>query len=108
MSASNQNKNKAYLSFHQFYPFYLSQHQNPICVWLHVIGSLSVLVTFISLLATQNFWWLFTLPVLGYLPAWIGHFFFEKNKPATFQYPLYSFLADWVMCYEVLFRKRNA
>ena len=47
-------------------------------------------------------WWLLAMPVAGYGFAWVGHFIFEKNRPATFQYPLYSFLGDWVMLKDML------
>lgn len=95
--ASKPTGGKVYLTFKDFYPFYLSQHQNAICRRLHFIGSLSVLVILIETLVTQNWIQLLFLPLVGYGFAWIGHFIFEKNKPATFQYPLYSFLGDWLM-----------
>ncbi|WP_416305682.1 Mpo1-like protein [Neptunicella sp. SCSIO 80796] len=84
-------------SFAEFYPFYLQEHRDPVCRRLHYIGSsLVVIVTFYALLSA-NYNWFWLLPVIGYGFAWVGHFFFEKNKPATFQHPFYSFLADWVM-----------
>ncbi len=88
------------MSFREFYPFYLSQHQNSVCRGLHVFGSLLVLTSLIFILWKRAFLFLPLLLLFGYGPAWIGHFFFEKNKPATFQYPLYSFVADWVMVYQ--------
>ena len=50
---------------------------------------------------------LYYLPVVGYGFAWIGHFFFEKNHPATFKYPLYSFMGDWMMFKDILMRKES-
>ena len=91
------NGEKAYSTFKDFYPFYLSQHQNSTCRRLHYIGTLSILVILIETLMTQNWIQLLLLPLVGYGFAWIGHFIFEKNKPATFQYPFYSFLGDWLM-----------
>ncbi len=86
-----------YQSLQEFYPFYLSQHSNPICRVLHYIGSSGVLVL-VSLSLVHREWQLFLLaPFFGYGFAWIGHFFFEKNSPATFRYPWYSFLSDWIM-----------
>ncbi|MCB1051809.1 MAG: DUF962 domain-containing protein [Acidobacteria bacterium] len=91
-----------YSSFERFYPFYLSQHQNRTCRRLHVLGSLAVLALVVAGIALQNVWLFCLLPVCGYGFAWVGHFFFEKNKPATFTYPLYSFIGDWVMLKDVL------
>ena len=69
---------RAFKSFADFYPFYLSEHSNRTCRRLHFVGS--------------------TLSLLcGYGFAWVGHFGFEKNKPASFKRPLYSFMGDWVM-----------
>ena len=86
-----------YSSFAEFYPYYLQEHSNPICRRLHYVGSLLVLGLLAYALATQQWLWLLAMPVAGYGFAWIGHFVFEKNRPAAFQYPLYSFMGDWVM-----------
>jgi len=88
---------KEFQSFKAFYPFYLSEHSSKVSRGLHYIGSLSVLGLLAYGLISQQFHLLFWLPLLGYGPAWIGHFVFEKNRPATFKYPLYSFMGDWVM-----------
>lgn len=84
-------------SFKEFYPFYLSEHSHPVCRRLHYIGSSLVLLLIGYIFFSGNLHFLWLLPLIGYGFAWIGHFVFEKNKPATFKYPLYSFLADWVM-----------
>ncbi|GLQ32295.1 DUF962 domain-containing protein [Litoribrevibacter albus] len=94
--------NQEFTSFSEFYPFYLGEHQNQTCRRLHVIGSLSVLSLLMYILVTQHFMMFLLLPVLGYGFAWVGHFFFEHNKPATFKYPFYSFVGDWVMLKDVL------
>ena len=91
------NDTKQYKSFKEFYPFYLSEHSSKTSRRLHYIGSLSVLSLLAYGLVSQQFYLLFWLPLLGYGPAWVGHFVFEKNRPATFKYPLYSFMGDWVM-----------
>jgi hypothetical protein len=83
--------------FADFYPFYLQEHSNPVCRRLHYAGSLLVLGLIGYALATQQWAWLLAVPLAGYGFAWIGHFVFEKNRPATFQHPLYSLLGDWVM-----------
>ncbi len=84
-------------SFSEFYPYYLSEHQDPVCRCLHYIGSTLVLAILITLAVTGlwGYWWL--MLVAGYGFAWVGHFKFEHNKPATFKYPFYSLAADWVM-----------
>ena len=84
-------------SFSDFYPFYLSEHANATCRRLHFAGSLCVLAILIVALATGRTWWLLATPVAGYGFAWVGHFVFEKNRPASFSHPLYSFMGDWVM-----------
>ena len=84
-------------SFAEFYPYYLQEHSNDVCRRLHYVGSLLVLSILAYALVTQQWLWLLALPLAGYGFAWVGHFVFEKNKPATFKYPLYSFMGDWVM-----------
>jgi len=92
---------KPYATFAEFYPFYLSQHANRTCRRLHVVGSTVVLALLVTALLQGGWWWA-GLPVAGYGFAWVGHFFFEHNKPATFTYPLYSLMGDWVMYWQVL------
>ena len=84
-------------SFSEFYPYYLSEHQDPVCRRLHYIGSTLVLTILVTLAVTGlwSYWWLMLLAGYGF--AWVGHFKFEHNKPATFKYPFYSLAADWVM-----------
>ena len=91
-----------YASFREFYPFYLSEHANPACRRLHFIGTSLVLGCVLAAIVTRNAWWLALAPVAGYGFAWIGHFFFEHNRPATFTHPLYSLIGDWVMYRDML------
>ena len=86
-----------YSSFADFYPFYLSEHSNRTCRRLHFIGTTLGLFFLLHALSTLNFWWLLAGLVCGYAFAWVGHFFFENNRPATFTHPFYSFVGDWVM-----------
>lgn len=92
----------AYRSFKEFYPFYLSQHSDPVCRRLHVIGSTLVLATIAVALFTQQWLLLLAVPVLGYGFAWVGHFKFERNRPATFKHPWYSLMGDWVMFWQII------
>ncbi len=84
-------------SFAEFYPFYLSQHENQTCRRLHFIGSSIGLVLGVSAIVSRKPSRLLAGLAAGYGFAWVGHFFFEKNRPATFKFPLYSFMGDWVM-----------
>lgn len=93
---------QTFSSFDEFYPFYLAEHANDTSRRLHYIGSTLVLLILAYALLTQSWTWLLVLPVAGYGFAWVGHFFFEKNKPATFKHPLYSFMGDWVMLRDAL------
>ncbi len=86
-----------FTSFAQFYPYYLQEHSNPICRRLHYVGSLLVLSILGYALFSQQWLWLLAMPLAGYGFAWVGHFIFEKNRPATFDYPLWSLAGDWVM-----------
>ncbi|MCX7997844.1 MAG: DUF962 domain-containing protein [Leptospiraceae bacterium] len=96
---------KTFSNFWEFYPFYLSQHQNPTCRTLHFIGTWIVVFLLTYSLVSSEWIYLLFLPIAGYGFAWIGHFFFEKNKPATFTYPIYSLMGDWVMWWQLNFRK---
>ena len=93
---------KKYSNFTEFYPFYLSEHSDPKCRLLHFIGSLLVLLTVFYAIFTRQWLVLLFVPLIGYGFAWVGHFFFEHNRPATFTYPLYSLMGDWVMFKDIL------
>jgi hypothetical protein len=91
-----------YRSFGAFYPFYLSQHADRTCRRLHFFGTTLGLAAAIAAFVTLDFWWIAAGLAAGYALAWAGHFFFEKNRPATFTHPLYSFCGDWVMWRDML------
>ncbi len=91
-----------FASFREFYPFYLSEHSNHVSRRLHFIGSCGVLVLLSVAIVQRDMRWLLAALVCGYGFAWAGHFFFEKNRPATFRHPLYSFVGDWVMFKDIL------
>jgi hypothetical protein len=88
---------RALRSFAEFYPFYLREHSDSRCRRMHFLGSSLALVCLALLVVTGKPWWLLAGLVAGYGCAWIGHFGFEKNRPASFKRPLYSFMGDWVM-----------
>lgn len=93
---------KKYHSFAEFYPFYLSQHSNNICRRLHFVGSCLIIALILYVTVSGEYSLLWFIPVIGYGFAWLGHFIFEKNKPATFTYPVYSLIGDWVMFKDML------
>ena len=94
-------------SFKEFYPFYLTEHQNTTSRVLHFIGtSLFFILLIVAIINRWGWLWVF-LPMAGYGFAWIGHFFFEKNKPATFQYPVWSLLSDFKLYFEILLGKKS-
>lgn len=86
-----------FANFAQFYPFYLSEHRHPISRRLHFVGSLGVIGCVAMAVATGDWLWLPAAVVCGYAFAWVGHFAFEKNRPATFRHPIYSLMGDWAM-----------
>ena len=92
-----------YNRFADFYPFYLTEHANRVCRRLHFIGTLLAIVTVLIAVVTRNPWWLLVVPLVGYGFAWVGHFFFEKNRPATFRHPWYSLAGDLVLFRDLLF-----
>lgn len=95
---------KQFKQFKEFYPFYLEQHQNNVCMALHFIGTVFVLISFVFFLFTHSLFFLFFMPIIGYGFAWVGHFVFEKNKPATFQYPLYSLMGDFLLFKQIIIK----
>ena len=88
---------RTYTSFAEFWPFYLREHSRPATRRLHYIGTGLVIALAIAALLTRNWWLLIALPVAGYFFAWVAHFTVEKNRPATFTYPLWSLAADFRM-----------
>ena len=88
---------KAFTSFAEFYPFYLSEHSNRTCRRLHFVGSTLGLVCLALAIVLAQPWFIALGLLLGYAFAWIGHFAFEHNRPASFHRPLYSFMGDWRM-----------
>ena len=92
-------------SFREFYPFYLSEHADRTSRRLHFIGSCGALACLAAAGVRGSGGWLLAALACGYGFAWVGHYVFEKNRPATFRHPLYSFLGDWVMFRDVLLRR---
>ncbi len=93
---------KGFSSFAQFYPYYLGEHSNTICRRLHFVGTTLIVAILAYTVISQNPWSLAAVPLVGYGFAWVGHFFFEHNRPATFKHPIYSLIGDWVMWWQML------
>jgi len=91
-----------FTSFAEFYPFYLSEHAQRTTRRLHFVGSSLGIGCLLALVVTGDWWWLPVGIVCGYAFAWFAHMICEKNRPATFTYPLYSFMGDWVMFWQML------
>ena len=96
------SEQSTFRNFSEFYPYYLEEHSDVICRRLHFVGSLLVIGVALYAIISGKLAWLLLMPVIGYGFAWVGHFIFEKNRPATFQYPLYSLMGDWVMFRDIL------
>ena len=86
----------------EFYPYYLKEHLNPTCRILHFIGTGLLFIILFASIWLSNYWLLILIPFVGYGFAWVGHYFFEKNKPATFQYPFFSLASDFLMFFDLL------
>jgi hypothetical protein len=93
---------KRFTRFSDFYPYYLQEHRDSTCRRLHFIGTSLVVIILAFAVLSANWLLLWALPLAGYTFAWVGHFFFEKNRPATFKHPFYSLLGDFVMYKDML------
>ena len=91
----------SFRTFQEFYPFYLGEHANRTSRRLHVVGTTLAVVQLVLVFLTVNPWLLTSGFVTGYAFAWVGHYFFEKNTPATFKYPLFSLRGDFAMARDV-------
>ncbi|CAI8835328.1 MULTISPECIES: DUF962 domain-containing protein [Pseudomonas] len=96
------NSPQQFRSFAEFYPYYLSEHSNPMCRRLHFVGTSLVIAVLAFAVGSGSWRSLLALPFAGYGFAWAGHYFFEKNRPATFTHPLYSLIGDFAMYRDML------
>jgi hypothetical protein len=93
---------KKYKTFWSFYPYYLTEHADSKNRVLHFTGTMLLIFSLVAGLVTGKWFFFALVPVLGYGFAWVGHYFIEKNRPATFTYPLYSLASDFVMFWHIL------
>jgi len=99
------NSTAQFRSFAEFYPYYLGEHSNPTCRRLHFVGTSLVIALLAYTIGSGKWLLLLAVPLFGYGFAWVGHFFFEKNRPATFTYPFYSLMGDFAMFRDILLGK---
>lgn len=98
---------KTYKTLKDFYPYYLEEHQQTYTRVLHFIGTLLMIVLFVYVMISMRYLLLLLLPVIGYGFAWVSHYLFEKNKPATFRHPLYSLASDFILFWHLLIGKEK-
>ena len=104
----SENSVKRINNFAEFWPYYLGEHKSKVCRAWHYFGTTASLIAIIVLIIFGLWQWFWLVLVAGYGPAWIGHFVFEKNRPATFKYPFWSLLADYKMyLYAITGRLKN-
>lgn len=98
----NMRNERLHTARANFYQFYLSEHTNRTSRRLHFIGSTLVVLLVLAATVYQAWWLLWVALIQAYGFAWVGHFLFELNRPATFKHPLKSFVSDWRMWWEML------
>jgi hypothetical protein len=91
-----------FATFTMFYWYYLSEHRLGLTRWFHYVGTMGLMLFPLLALWYKSGLWLSFTPIWGYGWAWLSHLLIEKNKPATFQYPLWSLMGDFVMLYHAL------
>ncbi|MCH8686112.1 DUF962 domain-containing protein [Pedomonas mirosovicensis] len=84
-------------TYDEFFLYYLREHARPATRRWHYAGTALVILAAAAILATGHLIWLPILLLAGYGPAWISHFFIEKNRPATFRHPFWSLISDFRM-----------
>ncbi len=95
-------------TYAEFWDFYVLEHSQPLTRYLHFVGTMLSFVVLVWILKTGNYYYIPLCLVIGYAFAWFSHFFVEHNKPATFTYPVWSFISDYKMVFYMLIGKMNA
>jgi hypothetical protein len=93
---------KRYDRFAEFYPVYLAMHSHPTCRRLHLLGNGLAVGALVYAIVTRNPWALLAMPVLQTALAYVGHRFFQKNRPGVLRYPVWGAIGNWVMTGDVL------
>jgi hypothetical protein len=89
-------------TYAEFWLFYLREHAEPGTRYMHYAGTLIGSGVLIWAFATQTWWAILLWPLIGYGFAWVSHAFIERNKPATFIHPFWSFISDYRMTFLAL------
>ena len=93
-------------TYAEFWPYYLAEHSKPMTRVLHLIGTVCGTAMLVWSVLSANWFFIPLALMVGYGFAWISHFFIEKNKPATFKHPWWSFISDYRMAVMMItFRK---
>jgi hypothetical protein len=103
--ADAAKSNRTIATYRDFWPYYLQEHSKPATRAIHYFGTMLSTLSIVAAIATGNLWFLMGALIGGYGPAWIGHFFIEHNRPATFTYPLWSLASDYRMTWRWLTRR---
>lgn len=98
---------KNFQSLKDFYPYYLSEHRKTPTRIMHFVGTLFVIALLTFCIITGNYTLLILVPIIGYGFAWVSHKYFERNRPVTFKYPLYSLASDFVLFWHLLTRQER-
>lgn len=94
-------------NYAEFWDFYVAEHSKPLTRLLHFVGTSFGIVLLVWFLRNGTYLYIPLCFVVGYGFAWFSHFVVEKNKPATFKYPLWSFISDYKMMFYMLIGKMN-
>ena len=101
-------ENERIENYAEFWDFYVAEHSQPLTRLFHFVGTLLGLVLLVWFIKNGTYFYLPLCLVVGYAFAWFSHFVIEKNKPATFKYPLWSFISDYKMMFYMLTGRMNA
>ena len=99
---------KRIADYQEFWNFYVAEHNQPLTRYLHFIGTMLSFVLLVWIIRTGNWIYFPLCLVVGYAFAWFAHFFVERNQPATFKYPFWSFISDYKMVFYMLIGKMNS
>lgn len=100
--------NKRIKNYREFWDFYVSEHRQPLTRYLHFVGTGLGIILLVWFVRGGHWLYIPLCLVVGYAFAWFSHFFVEKNKPASFKYPWWSFISDYKMMWFMLTGKMNA
>lgn len=107
MSNNDKAQHPKYTSINEFYPIYLSEHQNTTNRALHFAGTGLMGLSFVTAMLFHLFIFFALMPIVGFGLAWLGHLFFEKNKPSTFKYLFFSIACDFLLFGDLMMGRQS-